>query len=276
MTDHLFEEGWDARQLLEHDFPPQEWLIDSLLPVGLTFLISRSKTGKSWMMQTFAMACGYEKGVALGAHYDVTPCGVLYLDLELAPRGSQKRIQKIMNFHAANGHESEIPILFYGINRWPKIDGGGLRKIEKTLDDRPETRLVVIDTIAKIWPANMQSGGRNAYYVEYDLLSRLKRIADERNVAIVCLHHQNKSDAVDPLDKASGTAALPAVADAIWMLERPRGGEDPETRTATLFVTGREVRERTIDLKWDNHAGWVMTNDPLIQEEETEERNFYA
>ena len=273
-----FPNGWTARELLDYEFPPQEWIIDNLLPAGLTFLIAKSKAGKSWMTLTLAVAAGLEKTLALGGKYRVAPTGVMYLDMEMSPRGSQKRLISVLDFYRQDGIE-RVPICMYGFNRWPKFDQGGLEKIEKFLDEHEEVRLVVIDTIGKVYPSEIRSKGRNAYYAEYDLFSSIKRIADERDIAIVGLHHQNKSsNAEDPLDKASGSAALVAVADAYWLLERPRGlpreiGDSFEKKTATLFVTGRELPERTIDLEWDNYAGWVATHDPLL---DAKERNFYG
>lgn len=269
-----WSDGWDARDLLAYQFPPIDWLIETLLPAGLTFLVARSKAGKSWMMLSFGVACGFKRAWVLGGKYRIAPCGVLYLDLEMSARGSQKRLRKVIEFYERAGM-SEVPILMRGFNSWPKLGDGGLEKLTAHLDEHPEVRLVVIDTIAKLWPRQIFAKGRNAYYVEYDLLSQLKRVADDRSIAIVCLHHQNKSDSEDPLDKASGTAALPAVADAIWLLERPKNYREQETKTATLFVTGREVAERTIDLEWDMFAGWVAKYDPLLNAP-SEERQWYA
>ena len=38
-----------ATELMELDFPPPEWLIESLLPEGLTVLSGAPKIGKSWL-----------------------------------------------------------------------------------------------------------------------------------------------------------------------------------------------------------------------------------
>ena len=45
-----------AKELMELDFPPPEWLIEGLLPEGLTVLSGAPKIGKSWLSLQLALA----------------------------------------------------------------------------------------------------------------------------------------------------------------------------------------------------------------------------
>lgn len=262
MTVEGFPEVRTLDELLDEDFGPVRFIVKGLLPCGLTAVVAKSKIGKSWLLLTIAVAAGMKNRMILGGSYEVQPSAVLYLDLELAPRGSQKRAWGILKRVGAT-KTGERPLVFFIANDWPKIDAqpDGLEQIERFLDAHP-CDLVVIDTIAKLYPPALKSGGRNSYYAEYDLFSRLKRLADSRNIAIVILHHESKSGADDPLDRISGSAALPAVADAIWVLSRERNEKNEATESGTLYVTGREVEERTVEVAFSGLDGWTVVNDP--------------
>lgn len=249
-------EVYSVQWLLDQQYPPTRWIIEDLLPEGMSLLVARSKIGKSWLMLMAAMAIGWEGGTVL-SKFAAYPGEALYLDLELPAKRTQRRVQTIIQ-----GQNGVAPEGLHLANSWPPLGSGGIRQLRDYLAANPRTRLVVIDTIAKLWPREIKSQGRNAYHAEYELLSQVKRVADDHGVAIMALHHQNKVSPEDPLDRISGTAAMPAVADSIWILERRRA-ED----TGTLYVTGREVRERTLELRWDALVrGWMCTRDPLDED----------
>jgi RecA-family ATPase len=45
-----------AQELQQKDIPPTDWLVENLLPQGVSLLCAPSKTGKSWMMMQLAIA----------------------------------------------------------------------------------------------------------------------------------------------------------------------------------------------------------------------------
>jgi hypothetical protein len=58
----------------------------------------------------------------------------------------------------------------------------------------------------------------------------------------------------DPLDEVSGTNGFTAAADGILVMKRERGQHD-----ATVFLTGRDIDEREIALRWDpQYAMWSI------------------
>lgn len=244
-------EIYPAPNLMAREFPETDWIIRSLLPPGLSILVAAPKIGKSWMALSIALAVCF--GGAVFGRYQAAHAGVLYLDLEMPPRRRKARLAKLL----AAIHESEAPAGLLFSDWWPKIDDTSPDVLAKALDAVPEVRLVIVDTVAKIWPAAPK--GANAFYAEYQALAGLKDIADQRNIALLILHHQNKSEHDDPLNAISGTAAFQAAADGIWIASRRRGDS-----TASLYVTGREVEDRKIELAWSAElASWAVTDDPL-------------
>lgn len=246
MTDTI--ETYSAKWLLEQEFQAPGWIVQDLLPEGLGLLVGRSKSGKSWLALGMAAAVA-NGGTALG-HRDAVPGEVLYADLEQPPRRTQKRLERVLTYQSK-------PNDLYFANDWPALDQGALDSLRDWLDRHHRARLVVVDTVAKVWPAKMGGPGINAYYAEYQLLAQFKELADERGICLLLLHHRNKSNQEDPLDSVSGTAAIVGVPDAILILDRKRNGDDSK-----LIVTGRDVRDQELSIHFDHHIGnWTITGD---------------
>src|SRR5262249_33456540 len=69
-----------ATELLAMQFPPLLWVVEDLLPAGLTLFTGRGKDGKSLLVWNLCLAVA-TGGLALG-RYKVMHGDVLYLDLE--------------------------------------------------------------------------------------------------------------------------------------------------------------------------------------------------
>ena len=254
-------------ELLEMNFPPRRWVVENILPAGLSLLTSPPKIGKSFIAFAISLACGYKANLPALDHFRTFCSQALYFDFENSLPETQRRAAGILTYMKSRygQHMTEEPAVFVH-NNWPRLDRGGDEKLWRWLDEHPEVRLVIIDTIAWIWP-QLKAAGKNAYFAEYDFFAPIKRAAGDRDIAILLLHHDNKTAASatgsektdrDFVTRPSGTQALPGIVDAIWALDRRRGESE-----ARLHVAGRSVLERTIDLRMDRHAGLVVTNDPL-------------
>jgi hypothetical protein len=114
---------------------------------------------------------------------------------------------------------------------------------------------VVIDTWPKFRP--FLTRGRSNYEEDYEHAGELKATADKYGIAILALVHCRKMGASDPIDEVSGTLGLTGAADGVLVLKRQRGQND-----ATLFVTGRDLDERDIALRWESEcAQWSIMGD---------------
>ena len=130
---------------------------------------------------------------------------------------------------------------------WPRIDEGGIDKIREWLDQHPDARLVVIDTLAKVRPRGIAN--KDAYQADTDALTELHALANELSIAIVVVHHTRKASADDWLDSISGTTGLTGTADSLLVLKRERGQAD-----AFLFGTGRDLPDVELPLKFDEQT----------------------
>jgi hypothetical protein len=82
-------------------------------------------------------------------------------------------------------------------------------------------------------------------------------LAVSYGVAVVCIYHTRKAESADFVETVSGTFGTAAAADTIMVLKRARGEAD-----ATLHVTGRDVAEQELALRFAPDAGtWELLGD---------------
>ena len=230
-------------QLLQMVLPDPKWVVPGLLPEGFSILAGNPKLGKSWLALGIAIASA-TGGAVLGS-IQVERGDVLYMALEDTDRRLQSRLRKILGEGA---RDADLSLLDIAIE-WPRLDMGGVTKLERWLQEHPNARLIVIDTFQKI-RGTSQGTNSNAYGADYEAVSALKLLADRYGVAILVVHHRKKGEGMDDLESISGSYGLTGAADGIWSLKRERGRAD-----ATLFVTGRDVDEQELALKWDALIG---------------------
>jgi hypothetical protein len=245
--------GITCGELLDTDFPPPQWIVPELLVSGLTILAGAPKLGKSWLALALGAAVGI--GGAVLGRYRVEKREAVYLALEDTPRRLKERLEKIGAFHDARLK------LF---TRW-KSGAEGNADLDVYLQENPEVKLILIDTLAGIrGPAMVQ----DRYSEDYRAASSIKAIADKHDCAIVVIHHVRKMQAEDVMELVSGSNGLNGAADSTWILTRARGEAD-----ASLFITGRDVEEQTLALRFDNACGsWTVLGDAAEYTQSRERR----
>lgn len=218
--------------------PPPRWVVKDLIPVGLSFLSGHPKTGKSWLAMSLSIAVA-TGGKALD-RYETERGGVLHLALEDPPRRFQDRLRRLLDGAPAPGNA-------YFYNEWRRVEDHGLTALRRELDARRDTRLVIIDTFAKM--RRRSSGNEQLYLLDYEAVEQLKAIADEYRIGIIVIHHDRKSAADDHVMRVSGSTGLTGASDTVLSLRRERGQLD-----AVLEVTGRDIEEQEIALAMDTRT----------------------
>jgi hypothetical protein len=228
---------------MERELPPVRWVVPGILPEGVTLLAGKAKIRKSWLAMGLCVAVA-SGGVAFGT-VRVERGAALYLALEDNERRLQSRLGKILDGDLA-------PEGFDYATECPRVDEGGLEAIEGWLEEHPEARLVIIDTLAKFRP---RTNGNNGYQEDYEALEPLLPLAAKYQVAIVVIAHLRKAAAADPIDEVNSTSGLTGGVDGIITLKTERGKAE-----ATMFVTGREIEEEgDLALRWDQSIhGWTL------------------
>jgi hypothetical protein len=230
-----------AAQLLDEELPPIRYIVPGLIAEGLTLLGGKPKLGKSWLLLGTAIAVAMG-GVALGS-IEVEQGDVLYLALEDNKRRLQKRLAQLL----PTGMKPER--LHYDLN-CRRLDDGGLDDIRAWIRAMPNPRLVIVDVLNKVRPA--QKGQEGIYDYDVRSLEGLQSLAAEYSIAIVVVHHTRKAEADDPFDCLSGSTGLTGTADTTLVLARDSQG-------TTLYGRGRDVEEIESALSFDKTTGeWTL------------------
>jgi hypothetical protein len=235
---------WALGELLAADFPPPVWVVDGLLPAGLSLLAGRPKLGKSFMGLQLALAVG-AGGRFLGR--DVAQGRALYVALEDSPRRLQTRL-KDMGAAALDGLS-----LAFG---WPALNTpDGIDALADAIRANG-LKLVVIDTLARAIEGRMdwdEIGQVTA------LMGGLQELALAADACILLIDHHRKGNGMgaDVVDDVMGSTGKSAVCDTIWGLYRKRGDKG-----ATLALTGRDVEEAQLGVAFDPATScWQVAED---------------
>jgi hypothetical protein len=226
------------------------------MPAGFGIIAGPPKLGKSLLVLDWLLGSAIG-GSALGTVRVGAARDVLYLALEDGDRRLQARCRLLL------GDGYPIPGCFRYITAVPP--GELLAVLDHALGRHPDTRVVVIDTLAKVMPLPFQ--GETAYQRDYRVAVALKRRADERpGLTIVANHHTRKAFADDFIDSVSGTHGLAGAADTIVVVARPRGQE-----SGTLRVTGRDVTEAAYAVRF-RYPFWLLDGADLGEARANERR----
>ena len=226
----------NADTLLYEPLEKPSFVVDGLIPTGLTLFCGSQKIGKSWLMLKLCLCVS--QGIPL---WDMpTQEGdVLYLCLEDTFCRIQDRLFRLTDEASGRLHFAVASC---------KLSDGLIVQLEDYLKDYPDSRLIVIDTLQKVRTASKD----NAYASDYGDISLIKDFADRHSLAVVVVHHIRKQNDSDVFNKVSGTTGLTGSADATFVLEKESRASD----TAKLYVTGRDTpyQEYTLrfrDCSWE-------------------------
>jgi len=228
-----------APDLLEKEFPPPEWLIEGLLPEGLTVLSGAPKIGKSWLSLQLALAI--TTGRPIFGRAPASEKSVLLLALEDNERRLQTRITKCGITPSEN---------FCLTIHWQ----GGIPALRQHLLDNPQIKVCIIDTLAVFLPSQ-GAGGRTTYDADVERMRELHYLGLETNTSLIVIHHDKQGEDPDWASKMSGSNGITGTADTLIRLSvKTRGNKQ-----AKLEVTGRDVEDLELNLKLDEtNMSWQI------------------
>lgn len=233
VNDPAYLPSLSMNELYEKVYPGKPPVVKGLLYPGVYLFVGAPKVGKSFLMAQ--LAYHVSMGLPLWG-YEVRRGAVLYLALEDDYPRLQERLYRMFGADSAGG-------LFLSINAHTL--GGGLEKqLEGFVQEHPDTRLIIIDTLQKIREAGDE---RYSYASDYEVITKLKRFADTSRVCLLLVHHTRKQQADDRFDKISGTNGLMGAADGAFLLQKERRTDN----AATLDVSGRDLQDQRLYLKRD-------------------------
>ena len=242
---------------MSKNFKPLQWLIPGFIQAGLVLLVGTHKSGKSYFNLQLAYeialggeVLGYPDPDKPGETLMIDAGQTLFLDLEVSKELTWERLEQI-----AAKRAGELPkgltIQNYEFLKDAEDLTTRFNEVENWIKAQPNPKLVIIDTKqAFLGVENDPKGRESDYAAAVRTLTPFRDLANKYNITVLITHHTNKgSKYTDPFDRSLGSTGIPATADEILVLDRPRNGQE-----ATLDVTGRRIREARYKLIFDTEA----------------------
>lgn len=250
---------YSVAELLKTDLPPLKWLVEGLIPEGLTILAAPPKSGKSWWSLDLSLS------VARGLPFlgrPTTKAGVLYLALEDGKRRIQSRTKKLLQENA------DPPTGFVCVHKVEPIGEGFEERFAEYVKACENLGLVIIDTLEKVRGAG---DTKNLYKQDYKDAGLIKDLADKYKIAIIIIHHTRKGkDDADPFMQISGSFGLLGAADSAMVIDKPKRNDT----CASLHITGRDVDRQELVLEFDtDKSRWVYLDDEKVESRREQDYN---
>lgn len=235
-----------SAELMRTDLPPVNFIVDNLIPDGLTILGAKPKAGKSWFALQLALA------ISTGSIFlDKYPCkkgAVLYLALE----DNFIRLKSRMEMLGAEGNE----LLTFQVARLKGNKAGYAYIANWAEQHKGNAKLIVVDTLVR-FKEKPKGRPRGMYDEDTETLAPLHNFSSKYGIASLVVHHQKKQKEDDWADNFSGSQGITGVVDTMMLLNR----KDDEN-TATMRIKGRDIQESTLDLMFNPTTyWWELCND---------------
>ena len=233
-------------------------IIDGILYPGTYLFVGAPKVGKSFMMAQLAYHVSTGKPLW---ENEVRQGKVLYLALEDDYSRLQKRLYRMFGTEGTNN-------LFFSVSA-KNLNGGLFEQLEKFIEENPDTRLIIIDTLQKV----RESGAEKFSYAnDYEVIAQLKNFSDRYGICLLLVHHTRKQNSGDKFDMISGTNGLLGAADGAVLLQKKKR----TAKTATLDISGRDQQDQRLflvrneeRLVWELERVetelWKEKPDPLLE-----------
>ena len=233
------------------------FIVDRLLPIGLNLLCGSSKIGKSWLVLDLAISVA-KGNTFLG--FNTSKSSVLYYALEDTKNRLYERGKILLN-------GSMFPSNLYGSTYAINLSCGFLNNLENELNNNPDIKLVIVDTLQKIRGKINQS--ETAYAYDYREMSELKRFADLNGICMLLIHHTRKAQDSDIYNTINGTTGLIGTSDNTFILSK----DNRMDNKAILSITGRDIENEEYVLEFNSKdCKWNMIS--KLRDYELKEENI--
>jgi RecA-family ATPase len=224
-----------------------KWVVDGLLPSGLSVLAGASKIGKSFL--ALDIAFGVAAGAPVLGGMVTEPGDTLYLALEDTSRRLTARLSGL------EPERAEWP--------WDRLtivpqdmaaEAGPLGVFMASWAEEVENpTLVIIDTITRFGGL----GERSGYAAEVQWMSKFHDFAARTGVCLLGLTHTNQmklEEGDDWFNKISGTTGIIGTADNVMLLDVKRGENEGMLRIEGRDLDPTEYALRKVGPWWQQTA----------------------
>jgi len=260
---HEADQKWRNRvkssyigDLVKRTIEPTKFVVQDILPQGLTLVTAPPKFGKSFFVAQLCL-CVATKTPFLG--FTVNPAVVAYLSLEDTEAGLQYRASKIIENLGIEIKEHTPLQIIYEISPDDDFVGDNIyEKLEHYILTNLGTSLLVIDTFGKV----REDSGGTEYSYKNDVrdVGRFKELADKYNLAIILVHHTNKgTNESDNHGNISGTNGILGTVDTSIVMKRDHRSD----KVTKIDITGRKSKSQILHAEFDHdQLVWKLCQEP--------------
>lgn len=217
-----------GEEILQMELETQKFLVDQILPVGLSLLAGSPKIGKSWFV--------LQLGIAISNGLDflgfkTLQSSVWYLCLEDTYQRIQNRLIDYEDLPLDN-------IVFSPEAK--SLNRGLIKQLEDYIAISKNTKLIIIDTLQRIRSSNTDG---YTYGQDYNEINILNDFVNRTGISILVVHHLRKMKSENPFEEISGTTGIAGAVDGMYVMKRNQENKSE----AKLIATGRDFE--SFDLK---------------------------
>ncbi len=247
-------EEFTLAELKRMKIPATRWLVDKLIPPGLTLLVAPPKAGKSYFALQMALAVASGKAF-LDRETNASP--VCYFDLE---EEHSLLLERVAPIQKAHGIKDDVPIRFR-----LTIPTGEAAVAALGEEIARGSKLLIVDIFARMRDELNEDAKKNAYARDYKVIATVADFAMQHDgVAIVVVHHTNKGQHDYWQDRISGSNGMAGAASANVYMGRPdmRGSKSDDEKSEAarfriLHAVGKRVPEQEVVIEqMHNMGGW--------------------
>jgi putative DNA primase/helicase len=245
----------DTADIWSKAYPMPSWLIEDLIPEGLTYLVGSQKTGKTYFSYSLALTLA----TSVVTHnlwldyYPVLMDGpVVYLSLEDTEVRYWKRIHQLMPYLQDFPRDR----LFFRYDPLlPSLAEGLADHLYNDILKIYQPSLLIIDPISYVsgFPRDKNSPGDT--YTEFRrAMLPVRAMATENHMSVLGLEHRRKksNEDIDIFETQQGSNAKGAIADASLAIVR-------EDEDLILHSRQRDAKEQTITLTFTFNDQQLVT-----------------
>jgi RecA-family ATPase len=235
----------NAYEIYVKDLPPTKWYVGEILQEGATLLSGDPKVGKSFLALQIAIAVAGRSDQVCGSLSVGTHGRVLYLALD---DGSEKRIHE--RLHQLTTDEEAVKNIDFVYQRHLRnLSDGFLEDLERVMAGGGYV-MVILDTLGAVLGL---SSAKNIYRQEYQEAIKLQKLAQKYGCSLLIIHHTNKGEGKDAVQRASGSHGLTGAVDSVMLLGGDGNGK------GVLHARPRDGESSEYQLDRDEDGGWRVT-----------------
>jgi hypothetical protein len=236
---------YTSQELLAADLPAPKWIIPDLLPEGLTLLVGKPKSGKSWL--SLQIAASLSLGHDVISHFPCNPTSVFYISLEESDFLVKDRFEKKIG---GMGSPDHLTFLFDCA-----VETAGVKFIEAEINCAAvPPKLIIIDTLRRFMP----SFDVNSYDETTSALQGLRALAAKHEISILALCHARKSASADAIqDTILGSTGFAAGSDTFMIVTKnPGRPTDERPLRGYVYTDSRIVMQSEYAIELVKDRGW--------------------